>query len=414
MNDFVFSSPTKFVFGAGTVDRVGNEAAFAGYKKVLLVYGQGSVVRTGTLDRVKRSLEHAGIAYAELGGVRPNPEIELVRAGIKLAKDEEVDAVLPVGGGSAMDCAKAVALGVCYNGDIWDFWCKRAVPESCLPIIAVVTIPASGSEASNSCVITNDAQGRKCGCNSELIRPAIAVLDPELTFSLPPYQTAAGVTDIIAHVLERFFSGEPAVEITDNIACGIVRAVMGAASRVLHDPSDYDARAEIMWAGTLAHNGLAGCGLGIPGQRNGDWSCHALEHELSALDPSIAHGAGLAVMIPTWMRYVWHSHPERFLTFGKLVFGIEPVDPEVDDLSGIDEEITIERAECDAVNATIDELQDFFLSMGMPQTLDDLGISASDIDRLVDGIRINKGEALGTFKTLDLEDVKTIYGNALQ
>lgn len=414
MNDFVFSSPTKFVFGAGTVDRVGNEAAFAGYKKVLLVYGQGSVVRTGTLDRVKRSLEHAGIAYAELGGVRPNPEIELVRAGIKLAKDEEVDAVLPVGGGSAMDCAKAVALGVCYNGDVWDFWCKRAVPESCLPIIAVVTIPASGSEASNSCVITNDAQGRKCGCNSELIRPAIAVLDPELTFSLPPYQTAAGVTDIIAHVLERFFSGEPAVGITDNIACGIVRAVMGAASRVLQDPSDYDARAEIMWAGTLAHNGLAGCGLGIPGQRDGDWSCHALEHELSALDPSIAHGAGLAVMIPTWMRYVWHSHPERFLTFGELVFGIEPVDPEIDDLSGIDEEITTERAERDAVNATIDELQDFFLSMGMPQTLDDLGISASDIDRLVDGIRINKGEALGTFKTLDLEDVKTIYGNALE
>lgn len=414
MNDFVFSSPTKFVFGSGTVDRVGNEAASAGFKKVLLVYGQGSVVRTGTLDRVKRSLERAGIAYAEIGGVRPNPEIELVRDGVKLAKVEKIDAVLPVGGGSAMDCAKAVALGACYNGDVWDFWCKRAVPKSCLPIIAVVTIPASGSEASNSCVITNDAQGRKCGCNSELIRPAVAVLDPKLTFTLPPYQTGAGVTDIIAHVLERFFSGEPAVGITDNIACGIVRAVMDAAARVLEDPNDYDARAEIMWAGTLAHNGLAGCGLGIPGQRDGDWSCHALEHELSALDPSIAHGAGLAVMIPTWMRYVWRSHPERFLTFGKLVFEIEPVDPEVDDLSDIEEEITTERAESDAVHATIDELQDFFLSMGMPQTLDDLGISANDIDRLVDGIRVNKGETLGTFQTLSLEDVKTIYGNALK
>lgn len=413
MNSFTFASPTKFIFGAGTVDNIGEEAASLGYKRVLLVYGKGSVVRTGTLDRVKRSLDRAGVVHVELGGVRPNPELELVRMGIETARNESVDAVLPVGGGSAMDCAKAIALGAVYQGDVWDFWCKRAVPQACLPIIAVVTMPASGSEASNSCVITNDAEGRKCGCNSELIRPSAAILDPELTFTLPPYQTAAGATDIIAHIMERFFSGEGAVHVTDNIGCGIIRAVMDAAIKTLSNPQDFDARAEIMWAGTLAHNGLAGCGLGIPGKRDGDWSCHALEHELSALNPKIAHGAGLAVVFPAWMRYVWRSHPDRLLAFGKLVFGIEPVDPEADDLSGINEEITAERAQHDAIEVTIDELQGFFLSMGMPRTLNDLGITAQDIDRLVEGIRINKGETLGTFQQLSLDDVRAIYESAL-
>lgn len=276
-----------------------------------------------------------------------------------------------------------------------------------------MTIPASGSEASNSCVISNDAERLKCGCNSELIRPALAFLDPELTFTLPPYQTAAGATDIMAHIMERFFSGEPAVHVTDNIACGLIRAVIDASHTLMDDPNDYDARAEIMWAGTLAHNGLAGCGLGIPGKRDGDWSCHGMEHELSALDPRITHGAGLAVIFPAWMRHVWTSHPDRFLTFGREVFGIEPVDPEVDDLSDIDEDITPERAVHDAVEATIDELQTFFVSLGMPETLGELGIAPEDIDRLIAGLRITRGETFGTFKALTLDNARAIYESAL-
>ncbi len=413
MNNFTFCSPTKFVFGRGVTDRVGEELAAAGYKRALIVYGQGSVVRTGTLQRVKDSLDAAGIGHVELGGVRPNPEIGLVREGVELARREHVDIVLPVGGGSAMDCAKGIAVAAHYDGDAWDFWAKRATPGDCLPVATVVTIPASGSEASNSCVISNDAEGLKCGCNSEAIRPVIAFLDPELTFTLPPYQTAAGVTDMIAHIMERFFSGEPGVGVTDNIALGMIRAAMDAAEIVMETPDDYDARAELMWIGTLAHNGLAGCGLGIPGVRDGDWSCHGMEHELSALNTKITHGAGLAVVFPAWMRYVWPSHPERFLAFGEQVFGIEPVDPGVDDLSGIDEEITPERAAHDAVEATIDALQAFFVSMGMPETLGELGVEAVDIDRMVRGLRVTRGEVFGTFRKLTLDDAHAIYESAL-
>ena len=408
MNDFTFHSPTKIVFGRKVTDRVGAELSAAGYRRALVVYGQGSVVRAGTLDRVKASLDAAGIEHVELGGVRPNPEIASVRSGVELARARDVDLVLPVGGGSAMDCAKAIALGACYDGDPWDFWAKRAVPEKHLPVAAVVTIPASGSEASNSCVISNDAEGLKAGCTTELNRPVVAFLDPELTFTLPAYQTAAGITDMIAHIMERFFSGEPAVRATDNIACGLVRAAMADAAEVMEDPRDYDARADIMWVGTLAHNGLAGCGLGIPGKRDGDWSSHALEHELSAVDPRVTHGAGLAVIFPAWMRYVWREHPERFLEFGAQVFGIEPVDAAMDGL-----DVAPEEAVRDAVLATIDELQDFFCSMGMPRTLGELGIRAEHIGQLLHGLAINKGERFGTFRELTLEDARAIYESAL-
>lgn len=414
MNDFTFWSPTRFVFGRGVTDRVGEELAKLGYKNVLIVYGGGSVVRCGTLDRVKASLDGAGIAHVELGGVRPNPEVSSVRAGIELAREHDVDLILPVGGGSTMDAAKAIALGTRYDGDVWDFYAKRAVPQDRIPVACVVTIPASGSEASDSAVISNDELHLKSGCNTDLNRPVAAFMDPELTFTLPPYQTAAGITDMISHIMERFFSGAPAVPVTDNIACGMIRAVMDAAGRVMEDPNDYDARANIMWVGTLAHNGLAGIGLKTPGAgRDGDWSCHGLEHELSAFDTSITHGAGLAVIFPAWMRYVWREHPERFLEFGGQVFGIEPIDPAIDDLSEIDEEITPERAIEDAVEATIDELQDFFVSLGMPRTLGELGITADDIDTLLAGLKINKGERFGTFRTLTLDDARAIYESAL-
>lgn len=413
MNDFNFYSPTRFVFGRGACDRMGETLAAQGWKRVLVVYGQGSVVRTGTLERVLSSLDAAGIAHTELAGVRPNPEVALVREGIATARGESVDAIVAVGGGSVIDTAKAIALGVPYEGDVWDFFCKRATAARALPVAAVLTIPASGSEASDSCVISNDELGMKCGVNTDLNRPAVAIMDPELTFTLPAYQTAAGITDMISHVMERFFSGQPSVPVTDHIACGLIRAAMEAAPRVMEDPRDYDARANLMWVGTLAHNGLAGCGLNVPGARDGDWTCHGMEHELSALDTSITHGAGLAVVFPAWMRYVWGEHPERFLTFAEEVFDIEPVDPEVDDLSSIDEDITPERAVADAVEAAIDELQDFFVSLGMPRTLGELGITEGDIDRLLEGLKVTRGERFGTFATLTLEDARAIYQSAL-
>ena len=340
--------------------------------------------------------------------MRPNPEVASVREGIALARELEADVVVPVGGGSAMDAAKGVAIGAGYEGDVWDFYLKRASIREALPVAAVVTIPASGSEASNSCVISNDAEQLKCGVNSDLIRPVLAFMDPELTFTLPAYQTAAGITDMICHIMERFFSGEPAVPATDNIACGLVRAAMGDAARIMADPEDYEARADVMWVGTLAHNGLAGCGLGIPGLRDGDWSCHGLEHELSALDTRITHGAGLAVIFPAWMRYVWTEHPERFLEFGRQVFGIEPVDAEADGV-----EVLPEEAVRDAVLATIDALQDFFAGMGMPRTLGELGVGEDDVEKLIPGLRQNRGELFGTFRKLTLDDARAIYRSAL-
>lgn len=408
MNDFSFYSPTRFEFGRGVTDAVGTVLAAEGYRRALVVYGEGSAVRAGTLDRVKHSLEAAGIEAVELGGVRPNPEIGLVRRGIASARENDVDIILPVGGGSVIDCAKAISLGAPYDGDVWDFFRKRATPSARIPLACVLTIPASGSEGSNSCVISNDAEHLKCGVNTDLNRPVIAFMDPELTFTLPPYQTAAGVTDMIAHIMERFFSGEPAVGVTDNVACGLIRAAMEAATRVMDDPDDYDARAELMWIGTLAHNGLAGCGMAVPSGRDGDWTCHGLEHELSAFDTSITHGAGLAVIFPAWMRAVWTEHPERFLEFGKQVFDIEPVDPEED---GID--IEPELAVGYAVEATIDELQEFFVSMGMPASLNELGVREEDIDALIPGLEINRGATFGSFKVLTLDDAREIYRSAL-
>ena len=243
MNDFIFQSPTRFVFGRGYADKVGEEVAALGAKRVLLVYGGGSVVRTGLLARVTSSLEAAGVAHVELPGVRPNPEVGLVRKGIELARAEKVDLVLAVGGGSVIDCSKAIAFGTPYQGDVWDFFSKKASVGACLPVACVLTIPAAGSEASASCVISNDALNLKRGVNGDVFRPRVAILDPEVTFTLPQYQTAAGAVDIICHICERFFSAAGPVPVTDNIACGIIRAVMDAANTVAKTPDDYDARA---------------------------------------------------------------------------------------------------------------------------------------------------------------------------
>lgn len=400
MNDFVFQSPTRFVFGRGYADRIGGEVAALGAKRVLLVYGGGSVVRTGLLARVTASLEAAGVELVELSGVRPNPEVGLVRTGIELARREHVDLVLAVGGGSVIDCSKAIAFGVPYQGDVWDFFSHKAQIGACLPVACVLTIPAAGSEASASCVISNDALNLKKGVNGDVFRPRVAVLDPEVTFTLPQYQTAAGAEDIICHICERFFSGAGAVPVTDNIACGIIRAVIDAATTVTTTPDDYDTRAAIMWSGTLAHNDLCGCGrASAPTKRAGGWESHGLEHEISAHRPEVTHGAGLAVILPAWMRYVWRADRERFLAFAKGVFDVEPVDQ-------------TDEATQDAITYAIDELQRFFVSLGMPRTLADLDLAPAEVDGWLQTLRQNKGERFGELMPLTMEDARAIYLSA--
>lgn len=400
MNDFVFQSPTRFVFGRGYAARIGGEVAALGAKRVLLVYGGGSVVRTGLLTRVTASLEAADVEHVELPGVRPNPEVGLVRTGIELAREKSVDLVLAVGGGSVIDCSKAIAFGVPYQGDVWDFFSHKAQIGACLPVACVLTIPAAGSEASASCVISNDALNLKKGVNGDVFRPRVAVLDPEVTFTLPQYQTAAGAVDIICHICERFFSGAGAVPVTDNIACGIIRAVIDAATTVTTTPDDYDARATIMWSGTLAHNDLCGCGrAATPTKRAGGWESHGLEHEISAHRPEVTHGAGLAVILPAWMRYVWRANRERFLAFAKGVFDVEPVDQ-------------TDEATQDAITYAIDELQRFFVSLGMPRTLADLGLAPAEVDGWLQTLRQNKGERFGELMPLTMEDARAIYLSA--
>lgn len=398
MNDFTFYSPTEFVFGRGMTDRVGEKLSEKGYQRVLLVYGKGSVIRSGTLDRVKKSLDAQGIAYAELAGVRPNPEVNQVREGIDIARAFDTDCLLAVGGGSTIDCAKAISIGVPYDGDVWDFFSGKATATTCLPVCCVLTIPAAGSEGSNSCVISNDEINEKNGLGNELFRPVISIMDPELTFTLPQYQTAAGVTDMIAHICERYFSGAPAVPVTDNIATGLIRAIIQAAQIVKDDPSNFDARANIMWAGTLAHNDLAGCGR-AKGGRAGGWESHALEHALSAVNPKVAHGAGLAVIMPAWMHYVWREDQSRFASFAHEVFGIDPKD---------DSDAAIEEVALTA----IDRLQDFFKSLGMPSTLGELGFTEAEVDKLVEIVIAAKGNPFGVFKPLSAEDAKAIYLSA--
>ena len=406
MRDFEFMVPTRFFFKQGAAERVGEELKKLGAHMAMVVYGKGSAVRSGLINTVRQSLAAAGVEYCELAGVRPNPEVALVREGIALAREKGVDFVLAVGGGSVIDCSKAVCLGVAYNGDVWDLFAKKypAANIEPLPLGCVLSIPAAGSESSNSCVISNDALKKKCGVNSELIRPKIAFMDPELTFSLPAYQTACGVTDMIAHICERWFSAAGDVCVTDNLAAALIRSIMSSARGVLERPDDYDGRAALMWAGTLAHNGFVGVGRNIAfNKRAGGWESHALEHELSALDPTIAHGAGLAVLMPAWMRYIWKACPERFALFGREVFHMDIA------LEGR----SLDECEKDILSV-IDNLQSFFIEIGMPQYLDDLHVERTDVEQLVEGLSQTKGSVIGEVARLDLDDVRAIYLSAFK
>lgn len=390
MENFEFVSPTHFVFGKDAEKQVGAKLAERGATKVLVHFGGQSAVKSGLIDCVKASLDAAGIQHEELGGVRPNPEIELVREGVVLCKEHGIDWVLAVGGGSVIDSAKAIAVGAHYEGDVWDFFETKKATDDVLPIAVVLTIPAAGSEASKNTVVSNDALGLKSGYPNNAQRPKLAFMNPELTFTLPLYQTAAGLTDMFSHLLERFFDDVGAVPVTDNLCLSLMKTVRAEAPRVLSQPENYDARANVMWAGMLCHQGLAGVG------RHEDWATHGLEHELSALYPEITHGAGLAVMFPAWMEYVYAENPARFAHYGREVFGLASTG----DL------------EADALSA-IDETRAFFASLGMPITLDELNVHEEDIERMIPTLKENKGEPFGSFMKLTMDDAREIYRVAL-
>lgn len=361
MRNFDFYSPTYFVFGKDRETETGRYVKRFGGSRVLVVYGGQSAKRSGLLDRIMACLKEENLYAVELGGVKPNPRSGLVYEGIELCRREKIDFVLAVGGGSVIDTAKAIGFGALYKGDFWDFFTGAAKIEKTLPVGVVLTISAAGSEGSDSCVITQERGNLKWGCpKTDVIRPKFAVLNPRFTCSLPAYQTASGAVDMMAHIMERYFTNTPDVGLTDRLCEALLKTVLDAAPKAIADPNDYAARADLMWAGMLAHNNS--CGVG----REQDWASHQIEHELSAFY-DCAHGAGLAVILPAWMEYVLPHDPVRLAQFAVRVFGCE--------MNFADPEATARQG--------IEKLCLFFHSLGMPITFDELGAKAKDIPDMV-------------------------------
>ncbi|MBP3761993.1 MAG: iron-containing alcohol dehydrogenase [Ruminococcus sp.] len=384
MNNFQFYSPTEFVFGKDTENQAGFYVKKHGGTNVLIHYGGGSAVRSGLLDRIKKSLEKENISYAELGGVKPNPRDTLVYEGIKLCREKNIDFILAVGGGSVIDSAKAIAMGVPYEGDFWDFYCGKK-PEKALPVAAVLTIAAAGSEGSGNSVITKENGGLKRGAGSDLLRPKFSIMNPQLTCTLPPYQTACGATDIMAHVFERYFTNTTEVEITDRLCEAVLLTMIKETPRVIANPENYDARANIMWAGTVAHNNIVGVG------REQDWNSHGIEHELSALY-DCAHGAGLAVIMPAWMEFVYQHNVLRFAQAAVRVWGCQ-----------MDFE-NPENTACEGIK----RFRRFLHEIGMPLTFSELGAKEEDIPVLIEKFGIGDGRT-GGFVKLSAKDIESIY-----
>lgn len=384
MLDFEFVSPTRFVFGRNAEERTGELAAAYG-KRALVHYGEGSVVKSGLLARVLESLRRAGVQAVELGGAQPNPRDTLVYKGIALCRRENVEVIVAVGGGSVIDSAKAISIGAKYDGDFWDYFSDRQPVEK-IPVGAVLTIPAAGSEASRSSVITKEEGMLKRSCNGDLLRPEFAIMNPELTFPLPLFQTACGSTDIMAHVMERYFTNTPGVDFTDRLCEATLMAVIHSTRIVMQNPKDYEARANIMWAGAVAHSDLLGVG------REQDWTSHFLEHELSGLY-DVAHGAGLAVIFPAFLRYQYTHDVIRAAQFAVRVFGI-PMDDENPARTAL---------------AGIDSLEAFFREIGMPTTFKELGAKEEDIPALVGKCDFNDDGRIGRFNPLTQEQVAEVY-----
>lgn len=396
MNDFTFYSPTEFVFGKDKEQLTGELCKKYGAHKVLVVYGGGSAVRSGLIDKIKSSMDNAGIQYVMLGGAKPNPTDPKVREGIEICRKENVDFLLAVGGGSVIDTAKAIAVGVPYDGDFWDFFIAKAKIQSALPVATVLTIPAAGSEGSGNAVITNEKTLQKLGIKQPmLLRPKFSIMNPMLTLTLPQWQTASGIADMMAHILERYLSNTQDVMISDRLAEGSLMAIMETAERLMKNPDDYEARANIMWCGTIAHNDTCSAG------RVEDWSSHALEHEISAIY-DVTHGAGLTVMVPAFMRYALDTNPHKIAQLAVRVLGVQSDVKDVTQLSIDDQKVLAIQG--------VEKLKTWFHDvLQLPVTFAELGIENPDIETMVRQLHINKGQAFGGYITLTPADSKAIY-----
>ena len=389
MKDFVYYAPTEVVFGKDSEKQVASLVKKYGGKKVLVHYGGQSAKKSGLLDNICGLLNEGGVEFIELGGVVPNPRLSKVREGIALCREQNIDFILAVGGGSVIDSAKAIAYGVPYDGDVWDFYLGKATAETCLPVATVLTIPAAGSEMSESSVITNEDGDVKLGYSNNISRPKFAIMNPVRTYTLPPYQTAAGVTDMIMHTMERYFTHDDDMTITDSVSEALMRTLKDSVMEVLKNPTDYRHRAQIMWGGSIAHNGLTGCGL------SDDWATHQLEHELSGMFDA-THGAGLAAIWPSWARYVYKENVSRFVRFAVNVMGVENdfTNPEATALKGIE------------------AMEEFYHAIGMPINIHELigrEVTDDEIHEMVRKCSRNYTTSQGRFKVLQVEDMEAIY-----
>lgn len=393
MFNFNYYTPTRVIFGKETENQTGQLIKKAGGSRVLIHFGGQSAIRSGLIDRIKKSLDDAGIWHTELGGVVPNPRMEKVQEGITLGKDSRIDFILAVGGGSVIDSAKAIAYGLAEPDlDVWELFAHTRTAKACLPVASVLTIAAAGSEMSNSCVITNEKTGEKRSYNDDLARPVFAVMNPELTMTLPDYQTQSGCVDIMMHTMERYFTNGGNMDLTDGIAEALLCTVIQCA-KILHaDPADYEARAEVMWASSLSHNGLTGCG-----NDGGDFSCHMLEHEMGGMF-DVTHGAALAAIWPSWARYVCKDCLPRFVKYAINVMKVEP--------GSTDEETALKG---------IEAMEDFYRQINMPTNMKELGIEPTEeqILEMTSSCAQAAGGKKGSAKVLYPEDMAAIYRMAL-
>ncbi len=385
MRDFVYYAPTKVYFGKGKENDIGEIIKGYGYNTIMMQCGKDSIKKTGLYDRVMESLGKSGITVVEMGGVEPNPKLSFVREAVRVAKEKGVELILAVGGGSVLDSSKATAVGAACDIDVWEFSMRREVPKAALPVGCILTHSAAGSEMSSSCVITNTEQNIKRGFGSELNRCKFAVCNPELTYTVSKYQTACGIVDIMAHTMERYFTVCGPTDLTDRIAEGLLKAVINAGRILMDNPRDYEARATVMWASSLSHNDLTGCG------RENALAVHQLEHALSGEFDFVAHGAGLAVLFPAWARYVYKEAPSRFAQFARRVFDVDE--------------------ECDEKAALlgIEAMEEFFSFMEMPLKLREFDIPRDSMERLADLCTFGKTRTVPNYVELDFDRIKEIF-----
>lgn len=388
MLDFLYHTPTKVYFGKGKHKDVGNIIREFKCKKVMFLYGKGSIKENGLYEDILTSLIDNNIEYVEFGGVEPNPKLSFVREAIVVARENSVEMILAVGGGSVIDAAKYIASGTLSDCDVWDFVTRKESPKRALPVGCILTISAAGSEMSSSAVITNEGLHMKRGFNSEFNRCKFAICNPELTYSVSKYQTACGIVDIMSHTMERYFSVCEDTDLTDRIAESVLKSVISAGRVAIDNPFDYEARATLMWASSLSHNDLTGCGRAVT------LAVHQLEHALSGEYDHIAHGAGLAVLFPAWARYVLEYNIERFAQFARRVWDVDEISDEY------------------AAKAGVEKMAEFFVSIGMPATLDEFGLNSDSCEKLAQLCTFNNARTVKSYIELDFDKIKEIFKSA--